>query len=425
MQHHTPASRSIVACILGNLLLRAGSAAATGTIALYLAHLDTTLYSVPATFLGLLAAAFYISELVFAPVFGSLSDRYGRKQFMLIGTMLGAGAILLLPIAPALFLFAVVRLLEGLSSASSVPAVLGFLADETGASPTTRGRTMAAFEVATIVGFALGFTISGIVWDKLNIGAFFVVFAVYISALLSFLFVIPRPVGPRTASAGWRAYRALLSHAPTVRFMPSWVAVNAVLGLWFTHMGFQLARANDPQQLLVGGFSGTSVGIIPGGLALVLLIGTASWAFAFGKITTSRIMNTALIALIGCSFVLYALNHTEPNDGARIAAVVVAVAGLLLVVSGFTPAALAHLAALSEHFPEQRGSMMGLYSVLLALGQLLGGLTGGLFAQLWGIDGMILLTLLLAVMAAISLVGLTPAEPRATSDGRSSNLGAA
>ena len=39
-------------------------------------------------------------------------------------------------------------------------------------------------------------------------------------------------------------------------------AVNAVLGLWFTHMGFQLARANDPQQLLVGGFSGTSVGII-------------------------------------------------------------------------------------------------------------------------------------------------------------------
>lgn len=83
----------------------------------------------------------------------------------------------------------------------------------------------------------------------------------------------------------------------------------------------------------------------------------------------------------------------------------------LLVLSGFTPAALTYLAEISEHFPGHRGSMMGLYSVFLGVGQLLGGWLGGFFAQAWQIDGLILATALLGLSANACLLIITRAPP--------------
>src|SRR5678815_5840779 len=74
-----------------------------------------------------------------------------------------------------------------------------------------------------------------------------------------------------------------------------------------------------------------------------------------------------------------------------VAAVVVAGAGLF-VLAGATPAALGLLADISERFPADRGAIMGLYSVFLAIGQIIGSLIGGVAADLRGIDGMLIAT---------------------------------
>ena len=65
----------------------------------------------------------------------------------------------------------------------------------------------------------------------------------------------------------------------------------------------------------------------------------------------------------------------------------------LFVLAGATPAALGLLADMSERFPTDRGAIMGLYSVFLALGQIIGSLIGGLAADWLGIDGMFIATL--------------------------------
>ena len=67
--------------------------------------------------------------------------------------------------------------------------------------------------------------------------------------------------------------------------------------------------------------------------------------------------------------------------------------------TAFAPAALAYLADISEEAAKDRGLLMGLYSVFLGLGQLLGNGLGGVFSQLWGFDGLIYLTALLALIA--------------------------
>ena len=87
--------------------------------------------------------------------------------------------------------------------------------------------------------------------------------------------------------------------------------------------------------------------------------------------------------------------------------------GGVLVASGFTPAALAYLADLSEERAEHRGAVMGLYSVTLGLGQLLGGTLGGAFAGWASVNGLILLTILLGSIALLTVLGLHRFEDRA------------
>ena len=84
----------------------------------------------------------------------------------------------------------------------------------------------------------------------------------------------------------------------------------------------------------------------------------------------------------------------------------------VFVESGFTPAALAYLAEIAEERPEDRGSVMGVYSVLLSVGQLIGGALAAPFAARLGINGLILLTGLLCLVALFTVMLLGHSERR-------------
>ena len=88
-----------------------------------------------------------------------------------------------------------------------------------------------------------------------------------------------------------------------------------------------------------------------------------------------------------------------------LAAAVVAAFGLF-VLAGATPAALGLLADISERFPRDRGAIMGLYSVFLAIGQIVGALIGGVAADARGIDGMLIATVVLLIVALVPLAQL-------------------
>ena len=82
----------------------------------------------------------------------------------------------------------------------------------------------------------------------------------------------------------------------------------------------------------------------------------------------------------------------------------------LFVLAGATPAALGLLADMSERFPADRGAIMGLYSVFLAIGQIIGALIGGVAADWRGIDGMFIATLILLAIALVPLARLRAQE---------------
>ena len=89
---------------------------------------------------------------------------------------------------------------------------------------------------------------------------------------------------------------------------------------------------------------------------------------------------------------------------------VLAMAFGLFVLAGATPAALGLLADMSERFPSDRGAIMGLYSVFLAIGQIVGSLIGGVAADMHGIDGLLVATLALLLVALAPLALLRRQE---------------
>jgi MFS family permease len=63
--------------------------------------------------IGLLIASFSIAQLVSAPLWGRVSDRYGRRPALLIGLTASAIAYVVFGLADAFWLLLVSRLVQG------------------------------------------------------------------------------------------------------------------------------------------------------------------------------------------------------------------------------------------------------------------------------------------------------------------------
>ena len=94
-----------------------------------------------------------------------------------------------------------------------------------------------------------------------------------------------------------------------------------------------------------------------------------------------------------------------------LARVVIGGAGLF-VLAGATPAAIGLLADMTEAYPNDRGAIMGLYSVFLGLGQIIGSILGGLAAQKAGLDGIFVVSFVMLGIALLPLSQLRRYEHR-------------
>ena len=86
--------------------------------------------------IGFLISVYSAMKLIFAPVWGGLSDRHGRKPAILIGLVGNAGALVLFGAVESLPWLFVARGLSGVFSAATLPTVMAYVAEVT----TEEGR---------------------------------------------------------------------------------------------------------------------------------------------------------------------------------------------------------------------------------------------------------------------------------------------
>src|SRR5258706_9108162 len=124
-------SRSLRSLLLGSFSLRF-SRGLTGAMLQYsLAHIrdyHAEAATVSAETVGLFAATFYVAELVLSPIFGILSDRLGHRRLMQWGPIFGGVAVAFTTVSPDLLVIGGARLLQGASTAASIPSILGYIA---------------------------------------------------------------------------------------------------------------------------------------------------------------------------------------------------------------------------------------------------------------------------------------------------------
>jgi MFS family permease len=216
---------------------------------------------------------------------------------------------------------------------------------------------------------------------------------------------------PASPGATLKRYWQIASSPRVAGFAPAWIAINAVLGIWMNLSARILTdRRGFPHQLLVGRFDSLQAGTIASGYLGFFILGIFLWSLLFPglKKTSSMLIGTG--GLISSCLLIFALNHQPSLQAPLVLPLAILLVLSILVQSGFTPAALAYLADITETQNTDRGAIMGLYSVFLGLGQFLGASLGGIFVDWRGADGMVLATALLGVFAAV-LVSRLRVEP--------------
>lgn len=394
--------------------------------------------------IGMLYSLFYVTELLLSPVFGALSDLRGRRMILVLGPLVGALALPLYPVSALLGvsilgvgLLAMARLVEGVATAAKVPSALGYLADATAgdghAKASLRGRTMGMYEASFVVGLVVGQVIGGGLWGAIHAWGFFLVSFVYLIAVAMLYFLVPETLPAEARehhakellatsdtvhpvrtllSRRLKAYGDLLKEPALRSFVPAWLAVNAVVGLFGNLAQPLMLRAEGiadafPHQSLDGKFSAPEAGLIFGLFGTVFMVGIFVWSLLYARIRKSTVMLIGVCGLFVTCLALFAINDRvfslpEPwNVWLWVPFLVIG----LFMVSGFAPVALAYLAEISGTKVEHRGAVMGLYSVFLSAGQLIGSGAGGSFVEAThlGFNGLILGTFILAIIAFVTI----------------------
>ncbi|MGE3508808.1 MAG: MFS transporter [Vicinamibacterales bacterium] len=393
-------------------MLRVAGGASSVLVGVYIADLANRGLDIGAGLVGTLAAISFGAELLGAIPLGMLSDAVSARALMTGGALLAGVATLLFGVTQDVSLFVVSRALEGLAAAAGVPALLAYLTDATADDSRRRARAMSYFELSLLAGLALGGIVGGRLWAGLNTGAFTALALLYgVAALLLFVGSVGS-VAHRGADV-WLGLVRALATPQLRRLAPMWICMNAIIGLWLgPTLYFLLTNRSDESQMLSGLLADDPSGL--GGLlfayALVFGTGVLVWSWILPRVDLRRALGVSLLAMLAVSVGLLLLNHMGGQSIQLRWSLTAVIAVLIMIESGFTPAALSLLAG-AVGPGVGRGAAMGIYSFLLSVGALIGSVVAGMAGRWLAIDGLTYATLVLAVVALALLPRLGPAPP--------------
>lgn len=428
--------------IASSFVLRLAGASTAIMLAAYLKQEMGTNIDV----IGLLGALFYVVELTLAPVFGAISDLRGRRPILIMGPFLGALALLLYPVSAiaslsvlSVWIVAAARLFEGLSTAAKVPSALGYLADATSGDTKRhaelRGRVMGFYEITFLVGLVGGNLLGSGLWESLKVSGFYIVSLIYLVATAMLFFFVPETLPPEAREhhdqhrqsvedtehpvrallrSRLKAYATLLKEPSLRSFIPAWLAINAVVGVMGNLVQPTLLQPKDgtvspfPNQVLDGKFTVGQAAFAFVGIGLVFMLGIFLWSLVYARVRKTDVMLISVGGLgLACLAMYFINDQVLPTTWGPWVMLPVLAIGIFLM-SGFTPVALGYLAEISGTRIEHRGAVMGLYSVFLGLGQLIGSGGGGVFVQGLGqgFNGIILAVFLLGIIALVAVIWL-------------------
>lgn len=139
--------------------------------------------------IGLLFAVYAVGLILATPVLGTLSDRFGRRRPMLVGSVGLVGATILFAMAETYPLLVTARFVQGVAAAAVWTAGVALVAEVT--EPRNLGKVMGVLMTCMSAGLILGPPVGGLLEQAGDHSTPFVVVSVVavISGLVQYLFI--------------------------------------------------------------------------------------------------------------------------------------------------------------------------------------------------------------------------------------------
>ncbi|HJU53176.1 MAG TPA: MFS transporter [Pyrinomonadaceae bacterium] len=156
-------------------------------------YVEGTKFNASPSTVGLLFASYSVMQLLFTPVLGRLSDRYGRRPILLV-SLIGTGVgFLILGFATTLWMLFAGRIIDGISG-GNISTAQAYIADVT--TPQERAKGMGLIGAAFGLGFIFGPAIGGILsrWG-VHVPFLFAAGLAFANAALLY-FTLPETVTP-------------------------------------------------------------------------------------------------------------------------------------------------------------------------------------------------------------------------------------
>lgn len=181
------ANRVVVALSVARMADALGNSVLFIIIPLYVTHLPAPSLRLPETVLvGFLVALYGLMNTVAQPFAGALIDRLNRrKPFIQAGLLLMAAGTLLFVFATSYLHLVLIRLVQGIGVALTVPASMALMT--LGTERQTRGGSMGVYTTARLVGLTTGPLVGGWLYDHFGFNSTFYTGAAFIA--LGFLLV--------------------------------------------------------------------------------------------------------------------------------------------------------------------------------------------------------------------------------------------
>lgn len=342
---------------------------------------------------GLLVAAFSLTQLLLSPYAGRLSDRIGRKKVIVAGLIVFALSELIFGLANVAWLLFVSRLLGGLGAALIMPAVMAYVADTT--SYQERAKGMGLINAAITTGFIIGPGIGGYLADLgMRVPFFCAAGAGAIAALVTVL-ILPESLSEEKraeAQASKKSQESFWTQLVRSYREPYFFGLIIVFV-----MAFGLANYDT----VFGLFVDQKFGFTPKDIAFVITFGSIAGAVvqvsAFGwilnKFGENRVIATCLIT--AALFILLTLFVSG------FLAICVVTFILFLSMDVLRPAVGTQLSKMAGE--SQQGFVAGMNSAYTSLGNIAGPIVAGYLFDLDINYPYVAASLVLAVCFVLSL----------------------
>jgi MFS transporter, DHA1 family, multidrug resistance protein len=193
--------------------------------------------------IGLLATSYAFMQFLFAPLWGALSDRVGRKPIFSIGLIGYAVSFVIFGLSHQVWELFLARLLGGVLSAATLPTAMAYIADTT--TEERRGGGMGMMGAAMGLGFTVGPGIGGILGRYSLSLPFFVGAALALATLALSVGALPEPLrrdSPAERPSRLDAIRGALGGPLAFFFLVTLIGAFALASLEATYALFAQDR---------------------------------------------------------------------------------------------------------------------------------------------------------------------------------------